>query len=1801
MSLITDFPFHAYMGDLKTRRVVECKNSVSLSLLTPDDMSDLAFVEVRTRVGQEERTAPWRPVIRNGEKYATFYDTRMGNFDLRSFPPQSCQTCAGNLTGKYGNERCQGHFGYISMPRRFPGNADMSQERLVVVNPHMAEEVDHLLRAKCFFCHRFRCPCFDVERYRQALLLVDHGHIGEALHLLDVVSTTKGYDTRHKRLYTANEEVINDMSMLEQHVERILKKCQGGAPSGRETNDDSSPGGAGKRKTAIDVRNTIAQQALRDFREFPAACSHCRAVSPKFSKRNGHIFFSFKKSALTTNISHAFLSQAQVNEWETNNQLHRRNLTYLSCQNIFEHIKCLFRNEGTMLEMLFPHLGEPSVFTKYRKPMAPEERYKVFFIERILVPPLPLRLSSGVKVNDCGSILPDEHTRTLSDILGFVEQIECYQTLCNNSKPGRCLVNDAQRVANEMNLRNLQLKVNEYYTTILDSFAKKEGLFRMNMMGKRVNQACRSVISPDPLVEPNEVLLPRPFARALSFPEQVTCYAPVRMNLLKHCVINGPRRYPGATHIELRHSNGEIRFVDLDVPEQTRRQHAAKYFAMAQSGVTMIVYRHILNGDRVVFNRQPTLHKPSMMGYRVRVLSGFKTIRFHYVNGSSFNADFDGDEMNIHVPQSLEAKAEISSLMDANSNYLVPTSGKPIRGLIQDHIVAGVMLTLRDKFFDRATFVQLVYYGLGTYLQQQGQVTLSELIPVPAILMPRPLWTGKQVISVVTRFVSYSGGEGDFNVQNESGVSIRGTSLIQPSAFDTTPAGSDQVRSMPRTAIDDNMVLFMNSELLIGLLCKKQLGASSMSIAHVIHELYGPHKVGQLFGALGRILMLSLQSEGFSFGMDDMCLVQEKRRCELLRQLDEAPLSLPDDEATAMTKIMEHSTKLQQEFMPGRMKIPFPRNHLLMMTTSGAKGSSANATQMSLGLGQQLFDGLRVKRMNSGKTLPAFFINEKRARSFGYAIGSFASGIRPSEYVIHAMAGRDGLIDTAVKTSRSGHLQRCLIKGLESLVVHMDHSVRDSNGSVIQFMYGGDGLDPCKASTLTAWEMAKDNATDLAKRFGVEGATTSRGDEGEERPKRVKRSREDEEAPVSPLPKHMQRMHMEQHLNSNALPSTLSRSLETYLVDKATYPLFRKVSQVERWMNKRRVVEKLAERRKMFVEYYNDIITSITTRKRAWAFCEAGEPVGLLAAQAAGEPSTQMTLNTFHSAGSTVKHVTEGIPRLRELLIYASVRNAAVVVPVKNAVEEDEAAIARILRAGVAIKLSDCLASAGNNSAFSGSEDVKCGRKGLNSAGGKGYHYRVARRGNDTVLTLALLFSRTYLEDSLQRMCMTHDEHLDSFTESLKEFSRRIVRALRGITHARAGTSDGEFGDKGVDAGGLGDVLGSGGFGGDGCYSVAGDKSDMDESFCGSDAEGKSSMSSAQDGGSSEGSLGRADASRRVDRSDGEGSEGSPINRGDQNDEDNRSSDNDDNDEDDEHEHKIKKQAQDNEEEEGEEELRDGGTTSDSSRGQWNKTSSAVKVTYSNFPPLRIKFTDSSKFSVDLAPLDPAAAARDGVTTLPDDLFIINIVVRMPSSIIAVIPDVVDSSLKQQTLPSWLPQFGSVTFTRQVDDPSSGELVFQGANATMRNVLSYVSLFTVRSKAIKVREACSTDIREMANTLGVESAYNALYDELSKLFRRYSVDSRHLSLIADTATHRGKWENFNFTGVISQSASPLFQMTFASSKRWLHLAVSRGLSDELQSISSAIIVGERPRVGTACAKLALDSSVLRDVLERNFA
>lgn len=1845
------------------------------------------------------------------------------------------------------------------------------------------------------------------------------------------------------------------------------------------------------------------------------------------------------------------LTPSILQQWEGLNALHERRFNAFYTDDVRQHLKALCQQEGEWLGTFFPRMGEATMAFAFDAPLPPNMLYKVFFLDKLLVPPLSARLSSGVQVDNSGRIVPDDCTRRLSQILKSVEQVERYYMLRANiravaaaaakgkeeeeeeeddddrgedtstvKKEGRTpsghptsprvkksnplLLRGSssssssgptaeQERIHERNLQDLQTQVNELYHSMMDSFAKKDGLYRMHMMGKRVNQACRSVISPDYLVESNELLLPRTFARRLTYPEQISMYAPARAAFLQRCAINGPDMYPGATHLEWRSSSGEVAFVELRGNEVHRRQQVNRYFAMAQQSSgsggthTLILHRHILDGDRVVLNRQPTLHKVSMMAYRAKVLSGLKTIRFHYINSKSYNADFDGDEMNVHVPQSLEAKAEMDCIMDADLQYLIPTSGKPIRGLIQDHLVAALLLTMRDKFYDRETFIQLVFVGLCPYLLQQQQQqlqlrqmrshddsrtnatatmmtgggTMASLIPVPAVLWPTPMWTGKQLVTVIIRFVTgvTAGGEGEHGGVSSSapaasasgpcgndGLHLSTVSLIQPSVYTHTdlrdPTLPIRTLSHPTSSshssstfpMEDSRVLVRHSALLTGMLDKNQLGPSPLSIPHLIHEGYGAAMVGRLFTALGRVLIVTLQAEGFSMGMDDMMLVREDRRSALLESLDLAPLkekekekeedlSPADDEAKVLPHIMHLATEIQKEYIPGRLLVPFPKNQLILMTASGAKGSNTNAIQMALGLGQQLFDGRRVSPMNSGKTLPAFFIGDRRARCFGYAMGRFASGIRPAEYTIHAMAGRDGLIDTAVKTSRSGHLQRCLIKGLEGLVTQWDHSVREvTNGEVYQFQYGGDGLDPIKASTLRNWDVVKNNAEDWSKRFGMdamlmgggggmvggkrhktEDDDAKRGGErqnatddgaGVERVGREgsvekaspttttsflfsstsgrgKRERLDD-ALMDLMHEKRAALYRHAYLSSNGmqeggeagaggeasssplLPSHLQHSLRDYLQKPTTaYPLFKKASQVERWIQKGKdsttstpaayLQERLTARRLASMEYYEDVIRDITVYKRVRSFSEAGEPVGILAAQAAGEPSTQMTLNTFHSAGSTVTHVTEGIPRLRELLLYASVKHAAVVVPVEGASAEEEELIAKFLRVGPVCKLADCLARVSPPPSLSSARSRKPPTAA--EAAAKGYHYRVlppsSLSDGATGYVFSFLFSYAGLEYARETACMGREEHVQYFRQALRSLTKQIVAALSGSRR--------EGGDEGSGSGG-------GGRGGEieeeeeedheddtwkkaarkgtkgkrgGARRGGSDDEEEDEEEDDEEEEGEKRgrhskrLSSLRDGeGRENDSSSSSDEDAEVveegedeDDMDEMRVQGdSPLSsrtwkkgeakmqRPEEEDEEKKkkkkkktmkrrrmegttTAEDDDDDEEEEEDSASSSSSDDDGEEEDDEKTTTAASGTATGRGkkrappddeeeeeeEKKRSPSTLDVPSSHASPsayyshpdyIQDRFTlRSNRFSVWIRPRTseppsrPVQDAGGGTTTttpsshaeesggffspfigstalppLPSDFFVVEIQIQTKSPHIVVIPDVVDHILDTLEFPSWLPRFDSVTFTRKAEDTHSGELVFQGRQATLTKVMEFLSVLSVlqegshttpgggagtppspqgsrpqgrrrrggREGGIQLHKARSTNVHHMIERLGVESGYRALLDELTKLFKRYAVDYHHLTLIADAATHRGGWENFNFTGIISHSASPLFQMTVASSKKFLHTAVTQGVGDQLNSLSASIMVGEKPKVGTACVQLSPNPVILPDILER---
>ena len=764
---------------------------------------------------------------------------------------------------------------------------------------------------------------------------------------------------------------------------------------------------------------------------------------------------------------------------------------YMSANEVHAALVLLFEKENDILRLVYSprSLGtEPSSLTA-----------DSFFIDTLLVPPTKYR--------------PEGKTQAGTDSITEHPMNTMYKHILNANETIRQIKEEMQgkelrpgyRVRSFDDLQNglvdLQNAVNSLIDTskspsavaatrglevgVKQQLEKKEGLFRKNMMGKRVNFAARSVISPDPNIETSEIGVPPVFAMKLTYPEPVTSH---NFQDLKVAILNGPTKWPGAAAIE--NENGQI--INLKNKSMEERLALANQL-LAPSSTTVNgatnkkVHRHLNNGDVVIMNRQPTLHKPSMMAHRARVLPGEKTIRMHYANCNTYNADFDGDEMNMHFPQTALGRAEAMTIADTDHQYLSGTAGKPLRGLIQDHISMGVQVTNKDVFFTRDQYQQLIYSAIRP--EDRHTVSGTILTVAPAMMKPIPLWTGKQLISTV--------------LKNITPLSATGLSLTSKSQ---TPAALWQEENS-----EEHWVIFKNGHLCVGALDKSQIGPAGGGMVHAVYEAFGHKAAGALLSLLGRLLTKLTHMRAFSCGVEDLILTPkiEKARLKKLRGAETIGLevaaryvTLQDQNPSANNKELRKrlesilrddekqkglddltktrnstlSTEVTNECIPNGLIKPFPKNQMQAMTGTGAKGSQVNASLISCNLGQQVLEGRRVPSMVSGKTLPCFKPFDSSIRAGGYIVQRFLTGIRPQEYFFHAMAGREGLIDTAVKTSRSGYLQRCLIKGMESLKVDYDASVRDSSdGSIVQFLYGEDGLDVTKQKHLVDFKFMLQN------------------------------------------------------------------------------------------------------------------------------------------------------------------------------------------------------------------------------------------------------------------------------------------------------------------------------------------------------------------------------------------------------------------------------------------------------------------------------------------------------------------------------------------------------------------------------------------------------------------------------------------------------------------------------------------------------------------------------------------------------
>jgi DNA-directed RNA polymerase II subunit RPB1 len=776
--------------------------------------------------------------------------------------------------------------------------------------------------------------------------------------------------------------------------------------------------------------------------------------------------------------------------------------------------------------------------------------------------------------------------------------------------------------------------------SIKDRLNGKAGRMRSNLMAKRVDFSARSVITADPNISIRELGIPMKIAKNITKPVVVNA---MNKQFLLRLVLNGPDNYPGAKIWEKK--NGEtitLRYVDRNS-------------IVLEDGD--IVHRHMLNGDPILFNRQPTLHRMSMMCHIAKIMLQGDTFRMNVADTKPYNADFDGDEMNLHMSQDVECDSELRNLASVPYQIISPSSNSPIIGIYQDSMVGSYLFTDESVVFtQRETMNLLMSFNKVDMRALAGKKEITSFDIITQILPP---------LSLKLKNSSFD----DNNQQN-------------------------------------NLIRIVNGEYLGGQMDKGILNGGKGLINRICND-FGNMASSDFIDNLQNIVTSFLKLNAFSVGISDLICnsntisnignVISEKNSNVKSLIEETQLGIFDN-SSGKSNLDEFETKVNNilnqataETAKIGLKNLQKGNRFVAMFRAGSKGSELNISQMIACVGQQNVNNKRIPYGFEDRTLPHFTKFDDMPKARGFVESSYINGLTPSELFFHAMGGRVGLIDTAVKTSTTGYIQRRLVKGLEDLAVSYDMSVRSNKSKIIQFLYGDDGIDPIHVenqpirllsmsveeiyahysfpnddssnkimSSIFLSGSLKQYKRELQELKDIESNTAEMMiDARNNIVENVFGNKQDDVVRCPVAFQHIiNNIAGQQGLTSDSMvditPLEVYRMCETALnnLNKLFYnaptQLFRVCFHFF-----------LSPKELIFVRRFNRISitllieTIVLQYKRS--IVAPGEMVGLISAQSIGEPVTQMTLNTFHFAGVSAKsNVTRGVPRLEEILSLSS-------------------------------------------------------------------------------------------------------------------------------------------------------------------------------------------------------------------------------------------------------------------------------------------------------------------------------------------------------------------------------------------------------------------------------------------------------------------------------------------------------------------------------------------------------------------
>ncbi|XP_038608300.1 DNA-directed RNA polymerase I subunit RPA1 isoform X1 [Tachyglossus aculeatus] len=1669
------------------------------------------------------------------------YDLSLGPADNK----EVCSTCTQDF------QNCPGHLGHIDLP-------------LTVYNPLFFEKLFLLIRGSCLNCHLLTCPRPVIHLLLCQLRVLE---VGALQGVYELEATLSRFLEENP-----NASATEIQDELEQYTRELL--------------DNNPLGSQGSQvKNVCESKRTLIAHFWKSSMT-SKRCPHCKTGRSLVRKEhNSKLTVTYpgvarRKSKKSAKDSEKDQEKTQPSSAIDDAQLGRRG--YLTPDTARDHIVALWENEGFFLNHLFSRI---EITENVEAGFNPE----MFFLDLVVVPPSRYR-----PVNRLGDqMFTNGQTVNLQAVMKDVELIQKLLALMAREKK---LCRETAETAAEKEseepeessvpmdrsflglipgqshtdkLYNIWIRLQSHVNIVFDSemdklmtdkypgvrqiLEKKDGLFRKHMMGKRVDYAARSVICPDMYIGTNEIGIPLVFATKLTYPQPVT---PWNVQELRQAVINGPNTHPGASMV----INEDGTRTALSSGSPSQREAVAKQLLTPATGRPKpqgmkVVYRHVKNGDVLLLNRQPTLHRPSIQAHRARVLPGEKVLRLHYANCKAYNADFDGDEMNAHLPQSELGRAEANVLACTDEQYLVPKDGQPLAGLIQDHMVAGAGMTTRGCFFTREQYMELVYRGLT---DKVGRV---KTFP-PAILKPYPLWTGKQIVSTLL-----------INVipENHLALNLSGKAKINGKAW---------VKESPRATpgfdpetMCESQVIIREGELLCGVLDKAHYGSSAYGLVHCCYEVYGGETSGKVLTCLARLFTAYLQLyKGFTMGVEDILVrpqadirrrtvIEESTLCghravraafnlpetasqeEVQGRWQDAHLSQDQKDFNMVDlkfkeEVNHYSNEINKACMPFGLHRQFPENNLQMMVQSGAKGSTVNTMQISCLLGQIELEGRRPPLMPSGKSLPCFQPYEVTPLSGGFVTGRFLTGIKPPEFFFHCMAGREGLVDTAVKTSRSGYLQRCIIKHLEGLVVQYDLTVRDSDGSVIQFLYGEDGLDIPKTQFLQSkqFPFLADNY-EVIKRSKHLDEVLSRMDpqQGQQHFRALRRWQRKH---VASPPREGAFLNFSQKIqaavralnlsggNKNGRDPTAQEMLKMwYELDEKSRKKYQKrvvpcpdpslavwrpdiyfasVSETFESKVDAYVTEWAAQAENSCVktELSPESLRTLLHLKWQRALCDPGEAVGLLAGQSIGEPSTQMTLNTFHFAGRGEMNVTLGIPRLREILMVASanIKTPMMSVPVLNTkkalkrVKKLKKQLTRVCLGEVVQKINvqESFCTEGKANKF------HLFQIRFNFLPPEYYQQEKCLKPEDILY---------FMENRFFKLLM----------ETIKRKSSKLT-AFNLVNSRRANQRDLDT-DEDAPA------------------------SQLQENF----EDDKEVEGPIVDGEAEEGDADATDKKHREKQEEEVDYE----------------SEEEEHEENDENEDEQEDEEGDGEERQEDEEaglLPEGDGQAPSSLRHVGRRKSGSQA--DGMAELRIQAVRNVHPNIQDYAYDPVEGLWCEVSL---KLPLMKVHFDLCSLVVSLAQHVVVYETKGIT---------RCLLNDATKKNGEKELVLNTEGINLPELFKYAS-------ALDLQRLYSNDIHAMANTYGIEAALRVIEKEIKDVFAVYGikVDPRHLSLVADYMCFEGVYKPLNRYGIQSNS-SPLQQMTFETSFKFLKQATMMGAQDELRSPSACLVVGKVVKGGT---------------------